>query len=128
MAIRASELQVVAIVLVASISLVLAVKGSTRINCGEQIKQQPMQYCHMFLSRFETMGVEDEHKQEGSLLQRCCEQLGKLDEGCRCREIRDFVHVQQEDGGWDASRMKRLLVEAPNLPNKCKVGPVLCHI
>ncbi|KAL7593075.1 2S seed storage albumin protein [Lactuca sativa] len=117
-------------VLLFVISIATLVQASTEVDCPKQIKQQSMQYCHMFLSRIETTTAmkQEEQKPHDSLLQRCCQQLGKLDESCRCMEIREFVRVQQRGTVWDASRMKRLLQEAPNLPKICKLGPTFCKI
>ncbi|XP_071698974.1 2S sulfur-rich seed storage protein 2-like [Rutidosis leptorrhynchoides] len=112
------------------VSIVVSVKASTQVNCTEIIKQQPIEYCHMFLSRFESAIQLAEKKQQNSLdslLQHCCQQLGKLDKRCRCVDIREFVHVQQ-GGGWDAPRMKRLLQEAPILQKTCSLGSEICHI
>ncbi|KAF5766636.1 putative bifunctional inhibitor/plant lipid transfer protein/seed storage helical [Helianthus annuus] len=102
------------------------VEASTEVNCPSQIKQQPMQYCHMFLSRYGAATAVT--RPQDSLLQRCCQQLGKLAQRCRCMEIREFVRVQQQGGGWDAPRMKRLLKEAPNLPKTCSLGPGSCPV
>nr|XP_043620128.1 2S albumin seed storage protein-like [Erigeron canadensis] len=131
---RTTHTIIIAILLL-FVSIAVFVKASTQVNCSEQIKKQPMQYCHMFLARYEavsgasiiTKQQQEQPKQQDSLLQRCCQQLGKLDTGCRCLEIRDFVRLQQR-GGWDAPRMKRLLQEAPNLPKTCLLGTELCHI
>ncbi|KAK1423122.1 hypothetical protein QVD17_18417 [Tagetes erecta] len=117
---------IVTILLVACIGTFVEA-STTDVNCNDQIKQQPMQFCHMFLSRYEEVTVTS-IKQQDSLLQRCCQQLGKLNEGCRCFEIRQFVKVQREGAGWDPSRMKRLLKEAPSLPKTCSLGPGLCPL
>lgn len=117
---------IVAILLVASIGTF--VEASTdHANCPDQFKQGILQYCHMHLSRYEDATLPYINPQ-GSLLQRCCQQLGKLDERCRCFEIRQFVQVQRGGAGWDPSRMKRLLQEAPNLPKTCSLGPGLCSL
>ncbi|KAI3753878.1 hypothetical protein L2E82_25942 [Cichorium intybus] len=118
---------IVAVLLAVSIATLF--EASTGLDCPKQIKQQSMEYCHMFLSRFEnTIVKQEEQMKQSSLLQRCCQQLGKLDEACRCMELRDFVRVQQRGTVWDASRMKRLLQEAPNLPKTCNLGPGFCKI
>ncbi|KAK9077694.1 hypothetical protein SSX86_006031 [Deinandra increscens subsp. villosa] len=115
---------IIAILLAAIICTFLEASGD--VNCTDQIKQQSQQFCHMWLSRFEPSTTV--LKQQDSLLQRCCQQLGKLDQKCRCTDIREFVKVQQLGHGWDAPRMKRLLKEAPSLPKTCSLGTGICRL
>ncbi|PWA78771.1 seed storage albumin 13 precursor [Artemisia annua] len=103
--------------------------GSSKIYINDDM----MPEVKMFRLRFvdpqgTTFTKHQEQKQQETLLQSCCKQLGTWDEICRCSDIRDFTLLALRAGNWDAPRRERIVKEAPALLKTCKLGSKMCQI
>lgn len=67
---------------------------------------------------------EDNQKQQQHNFQRCCQQLKRMDEQCRCEGLRQMV--KQRQGELQAHEMREMMQCARDLPNECGVGPDRC--
>ncbi|CAA2934216.1 2S sulfur-rich seed storage protein 1-like [Olea europaea var. sylvestris] len=104
------------------------------MGCKRQFEQQQQLYhCKMYLTQrspSEKISLRSfKNLQTEEHLNDCCQQLEKIKEGCRCRNLKRVVQQQQqEEGSYGAQEMEEIVEKAQYLPSKCNLEPQECQL
>ncbi|GAV75647.1 Tryp_alpha_amyl domain-containing protein [Cephalotus follicularis] len=96
-------------------------------DCRRQMQGQRLRECGQFLmecSQQREMGRAGMSCRQQ--LQQCCQELGRMDEECRCQAVR--MTVQRQQGEMQGEEMQEMVQTAMNLPNMCRMGPGRCEM
>lgn len=105
-------------------------KAAAEDQCRQQIQgqQQLLNVCQRYLTdssrslQAPPVNIENSWREE---YPRCCEQLEKVQEQCRCEAVRMVVEQQRQQGGEELQGQERqeMLKTAMSLPALCRIGP-----
>ncbi|XP_011099732.1 2S albumin [Sesamum indicum] len=125
-------------VLIALIIVLLAAATTAEIvnpgresqRCRQQIERQRLSSCREYLidsSRPVMMEGGNQGRSWREEFPRCCEELERIDEQCRCQAVQQVVQQERQGGELQGRELQEMLQTAQSLPSLCRISPRYCQ-